>query len=190
MAETIQLWAILIAVLGVLVTLIITIFKFGRNTVTKEDLNNSIESLRLDINKRFQEVNRRFEEVDRRFEEAATDRRRIEEDAADDRQKIRGEMSSRFAEAAEDRQKIREEAAGDRQKIREEMSSGFAEAAEDRQKIREEAVGDRQEIRDEARDERKAINAEMIRQNQNYIEHLAHHNIRKASPVSEEDDST
>ena len=60
MAETIQLWAILIAVLGVLVTLIITIFKFGRNTVTKEDLNNSIESLRLDINKRFQEVNRRF----------------------------------------------------------------------------------------------------------------------------------
>ena len=178
MAETIQLWAILIAVLGVLVTLIITIFKFGRNTVTKEDLNNSIESLRLDINKRFQEVNRRFEEVDRRFDEAATDRRRIEEDAADDRQKIRGEMSSGFAEAAEDRQKIRE------------MSSGFAEAAEDRQKIREEAVANRQEIRDEARDERKAINAEMIRQNQNYIEHLAHHNIRKASPVSEEDDST
>ena len=111
MAETIQLWAILIAVLGVLVTLIITIFKFGRNTVTKEDLNNSIESLRLDINKRFQEVNRRFDE-------AATDRRRIEEDAADDRQKIRGEMSRGFDEAAEDRQKIIEEAVANRQKKR------------------------------------------------------------------------
>ena len=107
-------------------------FKFSRNTVTKVDLNNSTESLRLEINKRFEEVNRRFEE-----------------------------------------------AAEDREKIRIEMSIGFAEAAASREKIR-----------DEARDQWKAINAEMIRHNQNYIEHLSHHNTQKANPVLKEDDST
>ena len=121
-------------------------FKFSRNTVTKVDLNNSTESLRLEINKRFEEVNRRFEEVNRQFEE----------------------VNRRFEEAAEDREKIRIE-----------MSIGFAEAAASREKIR-----------DEARDQWKAINAEMIRHNQNYIEHLSHHNTQKANPVLKEDDST
>ena len=130
--NTFQFWAILVAILGVFVTLL----KFNRNTITKEDLtsalNSAIEALRLDMNKR-------FEEVDRRFEEAA----------------------------------------GDREKIRREMSEGFAGARVERK-----------EIEDEARDDRKEIKREIIRQNQNYIEHLAHHGTQKANPVSEEDDST
>ena len=43
---------------------------------------------------------------------------------------------------------------------------------------------------DEAAAERKEINAKIVRHNQNYIEHLAHHNTPKSNPVSEEDDST
>ena len=81
--------------------------------------------------------------------------------AAVDRQKIRDE-------AVANRQEIRDEAVANRQEIKAEMSSGFAQA----------------------RDERKEIKREIIRQNQNYIEHLAHHNTPKANPVSEEDDST
>ena len=59
------------------------------------------------------------------------------------------------------------------------MSDGFAQARMERK-----------EIEEVSRDERKAINAEMIRQNQNYIEHLAYHNRPKTNPVSEEDGST
>ena len=98
--NTFQFWAILVAILGVFVTLFITLLKFNRNTITKEDLtsalNSAIEALRLDMNKRFQEVDRRFEEVDRRFEEAVGDR-----------EKIRREMSEGFADARVERQAIR-----------------------------------------------------------------------------------
>ena len=69
MLTTLQFGTILVSIFGIFVTLIITMFKFSRNTVTKVDLNNSTESLRLEINKRFEEVNRRFEEVNRQFEE-------------------------------------------------------------------------------------------------------------------------
>ena len=170
--NTFQFWAILVAILGVFVTLL----KFNRNTITKEDLtsalNSAIEALRLDMNKRFEEVDRRFEE------------------AVGDREKIRREMSEGFADARVERQAIRddarverqaikEEAAGDREKIRREMGEGFAGARVERK-----------EIEDEARDDRKEIKREIIRQNQNYIEHLAHHGTQKANPVSEEDDST
>ena len=190
MAETIQLWAILIAVLGVLVTLIIALLKFNRNSVTKEDLTSlkadltsafdrAIEALRLDMNKR-------FEEVDRRFEEAATERKEIKEEAAADRQLIRTEMSNGFDHARDERKAIKEEAAADRQLIRTEMSKGFDHARVDRQLIRMEMS----KGFDHARDERKAIEGEIIRQNQNYIEHLAHHNTKKVNPNSEEDDST
>ena len=87
--NTFQFWAILVAILGVFVTLL----KFNRNTLTKEDLtsalNSAIEALRLDMNKRFQEVDRRFEE------------------AVGDREKIRREMSEGFADARVERQAIR-----------------------------------------------------------------------------------
>ena len=70
----------------------------------------------------------------------------------------------------------------------------FAEASVDREKIRDdvtrrfaEATVDRENVRVEARDERKTINTEIIRQNQNYIEHLAHHNV-KTSLVSDDED--
>ena len=154
MGNLIQFSAILISILGVFVTLFITMLKFNRNSVTKDDLNNSIESLRSEMNKRFEEVNKRLDE-------ATADRARIEKEAAVDRQKIRDE-------AVANRQEIRDEAVANRQEIKAEMSSGFAQA----------------------RDERKEIKREIIRQNQNYIEHLAHHNTPKANPVSEEDDST
>ena len=75
------------------------------------------------------------------------------------------------------------------------MSTGFAQAAADREKIREEmstgfaqARVERKEIEEVARGERKAINTELIRQNQNYIEHLVYHNTPKANPVSESEE--
>ena len=69
------------------------------------------------------------------------------------------------------------------------MRAGFAEAATDREKIRDEGTADRQWIRHEARDERRTIEAEINRQNQNYIEHLAYHNTQKPKTDLEEDDS-
>ena len=102
--NTFQFWAILVAILGVFVTLFITLLKFNRNTITKEDLtsalNSAIEALRLDMNKRFQEVDRRFEE------------------AVGDREKIRREMSEGFADARVERKEIENEARVERQAIR------------------------------------------------------------------------
>ena len=131
--------------------------------MTKEDLNNSLESLRS-------EVNMRFDEIDRRFAEAAADRKRIEETAALDREKIRDEVSNGFAAAAIDREKIRDE------------------ARDERQDIRVEARNERQDIRVEARDERQKINTEIVRQNQNYIDHLAYHNVKPTLVPDEDDD--
>ena len=108
--------AILVAILGILVTLvtvIIAVLKLGRNTVTKDDLTNNIESLRS-------EMLRMFAKMEANFEQLRTD------------------MDRRFAEAATNLENVRVE----------------------------------------ARDERKAINAEIIRQNQNYIEHLAYHDVK------------
>ena len=145
-----EFWTILGAFLTIFVTLIIAILKFGRDTVTKDDLNNKIESLLSAINQRFEAIDRQFEEINRRLDEAATDRKEIKEEAATDREKIRIEMSAGFANAHDERKDIEEV----------------------------------------ARDDRKEIKGELKRQNQNYIEHLAHHNPPKVSPVSEEDDST
>ena len=111
MGNLIQFSAILISILGVFVTLFITMLKFNRNSVTKDDLNNSIESLHSEMNKRFEEVNKRLDE-------ATADRARIEK------------------EAAADRQKIRDEAVANRQEIKAEMSSGFAQARDERKEIR------------------------------------------------------
>jgi hypothetical protein len=83
-----------------------------------------------------------------------------------------------------------DDAAADRQLIREEMSKGFDDARDERKAIEDGARFDRKAIRDEARVERTKIEGEIVRQNQNYIEHLAHHNTKKANPDSEEDDST
>ena len=80
-----------------------------------------------------------------------------------------------------------EEAADARAKIREEMSEGFAKAEAAREKIRDEAAADRKQIRIEVMEARKAIEGEMSRHNQNYIEHLVYHNTRKPKPDSEED---
>ena len=72
-------------------TLIIMIVEFGRNNITKDDLDNWITSLRLDVNKQ-------FEEVHKRLDEAAADRRRIEETAAAERNRIENAMSAQIAE--------------------------------------------------------------------------------------------
>jgi hypothetical protein len=117
-------------------------------------LDDTIESLRSNINNRFEEVNRRLDE-------AAVDRKRIEA-----------------------------EAVSDRDKIRQEMSEGFAQAAADRKDMKDEASTERKRIEEAATADRKEIKREIIRQNQNYIEHLAHHKPQKSNPVSEEDDST
>ena len=140
-----QFVSILVPIFGILVAVIIALIKFSRNTVTKEDLNNSLESLRS-------EVNTRFDEIDRRFAEAAADRKRIEETAALDREKIRDE------------------------------------ARTERQDIRDEARTERQDIRVEARAERQKINTEIVRQNQNYIDHLAYHNVKPTLVPDEDDD--
>ena len=101
--NALQFWAIFASILGVLVALVVMLLKFGRDTITKEDLraakedlrlslNNSIEAFRLEISKKFDEVDRRFDEVDRRLDEAASERREIKEEAAADRQEIKGEI--------------------------------------------------------------------------------------------------
>ena len=145
MEGLLQFGALLVSIIGVFVTLFLMLLKINRNSVTKEDLNNSIGVLRLEINKR-------FEEVDRRFEEAAADR-----------EKIRMEMKVGFAEAAADREKIRME-----------MKEGLTAASVERKRIEE-----------QAREDRKEIKGEIKRQNQNYIEHLAHHASPRANPVNE-----
>ena len=212
MKEDLQFWTTLIAVFGVFVTLFITMLKFNRNSVTKadlrdtkEELNNGIEAFRLEVNKKLEEIDGRLAEAaaDRRRieEEARADRQRIEKEAAVDREKIRQETSEGFTEAAVDRRRIEEEARAerkaiekeartDRQTIRAETSEGFAQASVERKAIEDDARANRQSIRDEARDERNTIEGEIIRQNQNYIEHLAYHNIKRNNPDSDDDDST
>ena len=138
-----QFGTILIAIIGVLVTLvtvIITVLKLGRNTVTKGDLNNGIESLRSEMLRMFAKMESNFEQ-------------------------LRSEMDRRFAEAEADRKRIEDTAAADRDKIRAEVCSGFAEAAANREKIRDEGAADRERIRAEARDERNNIHSEINRQN-------------------------
>ena len=125
MLNVYHFWGILVPVLGIFVTLIIALLKFSRNTVTKADLNNNMESLRSDIN--------------RRFDEAAADRQKISNEVRDQCKDIKTEMSEKFNLAHVERQKI---------------------------------------------------NGEIIRQNQNYIEHLVHHNIQRPKPTPDEDDST
>ena len=83
-----EFWTILGAFLTIFITLIIAILKFGRDTVTKNDLNNKIESLFSAINQRFEAIDRQFEEINRRLDEATADR-----------EKIRMEMSEGFANA-------------------------------------------------------------------------------------------
>ena len=167
MENLIQFGALLVSIIGVFVVLFVMLLKINRNSATKEDLNNSIGVLRSEINKR-------FEEVDRRFVEAAADR-----------EKIRMETREGFAEAAADREKIRME-----------MREGFAEAAADREKIRMEirewstaASIERKRIEEQAREDRKEIKSELSRQNQNYIEHLAHHNSPRATLLTEDEGS-
>ena len=183
---------------------------------TKEELNNGIEAFRLEVNKKLEEIDGRLAEAaaDRRRieeearterkaieEEARADRQRIEKEAAVDREKIRQETSEGFTEAAVDRRRFEEEARAerkaiekeartDRQTIRAETSEGFAQASVERKAIEDDARANRQSIRDEARDERNTIEGEIIRQNQNYIEHLAYHNIKRNNPDSDDDDST
>ena len=92
--------------------------------------------------------------------------------------------------------------------LRSDINRRFDEAAADREAIRAEAAADRQKISNEVRDqckdiktemsekfnlahvERQKINGEIIRQNQNYIEHLVHHNTQRPKPAPDEDDST
>lgn len=165
MENLFQFGALLVSIIGVFVALFVMLLKINRNSVTREDLNNSIGVLRSEINKR-------FEEVDRRFAEAAADR-----------EKIRIETREGFAEAAADREKIRME-----------MREGFAEAAADREKIRMEirewstaASVERKRIEEQAREDRKEIKSELSRQNQNYIEHLAHHSPPRATLLTEDE---
>ena len=66
--------------------------------------------------------------------------------------------------------------------LRSEMNRRFEEAAADREKIRDEAAADRRQIRTKVMNARQAIEGEMSRQNQNYIEHLVYHNTRKSKP--------
>ena len=183
MENLVQFGALLVSIIGVFVALFVMLLKINRNSATKEDLNNSIGILRSEMNKR-------FEEVDRRFAEAAADR-----------EKIRMEVREGFAEAAADREKIRmemregfAEAAADREKIRMEVREGLAEAAADREKIRMEirerstaASVERKRIEEQAREDRKEIKSELSRQNQNYIEHLAHHGSPRANLLTEDE---
>jgi chromosome segregation ATPase len=169
---------ILVPVLGIFVTLIIALLKFSRNSATKgdlrsfkEDLNNNIEELRSYIDRRFDEVDRQFDEVDRRFDEV--DRQFDEVD------RRFGEVGRRFDEAAADRESIRAEAAADREKVRNE--------ARDQWKDIKTEMSEKFNL---AHVERQKINGEIIRQNQNYIEHLAHHNTQRPKPASEDTDST
>ena len=90
-----QFVAILVAVVGILVTVIIAVLKLGRDTVSKDDLNNSIESLRSEMNSGIEslrsEMIRMFAKMESNFEQ------------------LRSDMDRRFAEAAADREQIREE---------------------------------------------------------------------------------
>ena len=95
-----QFVTILIAIIGVLVTLvtvIITVLKLGRNTVTKGDLNNGIESLRSEMLRMFAKMESNFEQLrsqmDRRFAEAEADRERIRAEARDERNNIHSEIN-------------------------------------------------------------------------------------------------
>ena len=170
---------ILVPILGIFVTVIIVLIKFNRNSVTKDDLRAVKDDLSNNINALRSEMNRRFEE-------AADDREKIRTEAAADRRQMR----EGFAKAETDREKIQDEAATDRRQIREEMREGFVKAETDREKIQDGAAADRRQIRTEVMNARQAIEGEMSRQNQNYIEHLVYHNTRKPKPESEEEDST
>ena len=107
------------------------------------------------------------------------DLRTVKDDLSNKIDVLRLEMNRRFEEAVDARAKIREE-----------MSEGFAKAEAAREKIRDEAAADRKQIRIEVMEARKAIEGEMSRHNQNYIEHLVYHNTRKPKPDAEEEDST
>ena len=103
---------------------------------------------------------------------------------------LRSEINKRFEEV--DRRFS--EAAADREKIRIETREGFAEAAADREKIRMEirerstaASVERKRIEEQAREDRKEIKSELSRQNQNYIEHLAHHGSPRATLLTEDE---
>ena len=199
---------ILVPILGIFVTVIIVLIKFNRNSVTKDDLravkddlSNNIDALRSEMNRWFEEAVDDREKIrteaaaDRRqmregFAKAETDREKIQDEAATDRRQIREEMREGFVKAETDREKIQDEAATDRRQIREEMREGFAKAETDREKIQDGAAADRRQIRTEVMNARQAIEGEMSRQNQNYIEHLVYHNTRKPKPESEEEDST
>ena len=155
---------ILVPVLGIFVTLIIALLKFSRNSATKGDLRSFKEDLNNNIEELRSYIDRRFDEVDRQFDEV--DRRF-------------GEVGRRFDEAAADRESIRAEAAADREKIRNE--------ARDQWKDIKTEMSEKFNL---AHVERQKINGEIIRQNQNYIEHLAHHNTQRPKPASEDTDST
>jgi hypothetical protein len=155
---------ILVPVLGIFVTLIIALLKFSRNSATKGDLRSFKEDLNNNIEELRSYIDRRFDEVDRRFDEV--DRRF-------------GEVGRRFDEAAADRESIRAEAAADREKVRNE--------ARDQWKDIKTEMSEKFNL---AHVERQKINGEIIRQNQNYIEHLAHHNTQRPKPASEDTDST
>jgi hypothetical protein len=155
---------ILVPVLGIFVTLIIALLKFSRNSATKGDLRSFKEDLNNNIEELRSYIDRRFDEVDRQFDEV--DRRF-------------GEVGRRFDEAAADRESIRAEAAADREKVRNE--------ARDQWKDIKTEMSEKFNL---AHVERQKINGEIIRQNQNYIEHLAHHNTQRPKPASEDTDST
>ena len=90
--EDVHFWTILVAMFGIFVTLFLAMLKFNRNSVTKNDLNNSTESLRSETNKRLEEINRRIDEVNKRLDDATADRERIEAEAIAAREKIRNEL--------------------------------------------------------------------------------------------------
>ncbi len=120
-----------------------------------------LRSFKEDLNNNIEEL-RSY--IDRRFDEV--DRRF-------------GEVGRRFDEAAADRESIRAEAAADREKVRNE--------ARDQWKDIKTEMSEKFNL---APVERQKINGEIIRQNQNYIEHLAHHNTQRPKPASEDTDST
>ncbi len=94
--------------------------------------------------------------IDHGFASAATDRERIEREAAADRSEIREEMREGFAAAATDRERVEREAATDRERIEREAAADREriqrEAAADRERIEREAAADRSEIREEMRE--------------------------------------
>ena len=105
MENLFQFVALLVSIIGVFVALFVMLLKINRNSATKEDLNNSIGVLRS-------EINNRFEEVDRRFAEAAADREK----------KIRMEIREWSTAASVERKRIEEQAREDRKEIKSELS--------------------------------------------------------------------